>query len=78
MVGGGERGGEQFLFDFNKCLVLPQGDVVHYLWNVRDEVSEKNVDLEFIVGENRVKFFVESGSRGCSERGESGPFGFKE
>ena len=41
-------------------------------------MSKKNVNLKFVVGEKRVKFFVECGSRGGSERGESGPFGFKE
>ena len=45
---------------------------------MRDEVSEKNVNLEFIISEKRVKSFVECGSRGGSKRGESRPFGFKE
>ena len=40
-------------------------------------MSKKNVDLEFVVSKKRVKFFVECGSRGSSERGKSGPFGFK-
>ena len=78
MVGGEERGRKQLLFDFNKCLVLSQGDVVYKLWYVIDEVSKKNINLKFIFSENRVKCFIECGSRGSSERGEHGPFSFKK
>ena len=59
LVGGGERGREQFLFNFNECLVLLQGNVIYNLWYVRDKVNKKNVNLEFVIGKKRVKFLVE-------------------